>query len=879
MVPSFKVSRISGLGAVLLAGLTAASASVVFDNPLNVQAGFAAQISREHGDEIALAGSDRFVTTLTFQYTGDFPPTAKPGAMVRIYANDGRSALPGSNTARRPGTLLWELPLQGLLPGHHELTLSPKVFVPDTITWTVEFAGLSGVEGDRAAVALAHPPTVGALLPGAVGSFDDYWVQMNPGDADSWALRQVDGGNTPANFRVQVLAMSAPPRVAVFDDPAFMDTFFGSTTANSKNLQASLTQLGYHVTTFKLPDLVSIAASHNVLFFPTLSFDAPFLASALSEDQRSALSNAVAGGSQMIVNGSFSRQSVNLINTVFGLSLTLSDEQSSGLNRPSHPRTPAAARTQFAGCPDTLRNQYYTTWLSIRSLPLGAHPVYAVADSASVALIPFGQGNIVYLGWNWDWSFGNIDRDGGWMDVLDRATLGSAPPGPIPPGISWVSESRTVPEGTTLTLRFGAWGSTPLENQWFLDGVALPGETNAALVLTEINRAQAGVYSVVVSNEGGATPPATATISVLPRGPGINNGSFETGDFSGWTLTPDPSIFYDPREGWQVVADSNSPIPVPDGTFATTIEFPVPGNEFGGRIYQLGQELRVEPNATRLVFNYGGSSMPVPDPNYFPGEPTVFRVVVEPVVVGGPVLAVTNFVATHESLRRDTGPVRNAVSLADFEGTRVRISFEALLQRDFCSAVVEGVFQLDNVLLKEDRLPPEILQEPVSRTAAIHGTTTFAVKAFGGGPLTYQWYFEGRELEGANEETLTLNHLALDQAGSYWVTVSNSHGATATSARVTLEVAPLTGDVFQVAGLFASNSRVAEYAYRNEWYPDASLCEDSPAPRILPRRQPMFSDSTGNSRWMISSPLRCLPIFRKSQKPSSLTSQRKRPTS
>ncbi|MFO1458192.1 MAG: PEP-CTERM sorting domain-containing protein [Verrucomicrobiota bacterium] len=204
-------------GAALILGATTASAAIVFDNTLNVQPGFGAQTTKEYGDEIKLAGTDRFVTEFQFQYRGEFSPTASaPTATIRIYANDGPSALPGQTTAPRPGTLLWESGPLNLKAGNNIVALAPNVLVPGTITWSVTFSGLSGAEGDRAGLMISNPPKVGGeLLGGVVGSYNDYWIKTDPNDSDSWALRRIQDGQVPANFYAQVTAIPEPSTLAL----------------------------------------------------------------------------------------------------------------------------------------------------------------------------------------------------------------------------------------------------------------------------------------------------------------------------------------------------------------------------------------------------------------------------------------------------------------------------------------------------------------------------------------------------------------------------------------------------------------------------------------------------------------------------------------
>jgi len=217
LLSNFRPIRIAGAAVLLWA--VSGSAAVVFDNTLNVQPGFGAQTTREYGDEIALAGTDRYVTEFVFQYRGEFAlgvDAPLPTATIRIYANDGPSALPGQTTAPRPGTLLWESGPLSLANGDNIVSLAPNILVPDTVTWSVEFSGLSGTEGDRAALTISSPPTVGGELKGGiVGSYNDYWIKTDPNDSDSWALRRIDDGQVPANFYAHVVAVPEPATVAL----------------------------------------------------------------------------------------------------------------------------------------------------------------------------------------------------------------------------------------------------------------------------------------------------------------------------------------------------------------------------------------------------------------------------------------------------------------------------------------------------------------------------------------------------------------------------------------------------------------------------------------------------------------------------------------
>lgn len=72
--------------------------------------------------------------------------------------------------------------------------------------------------------------------------------------------------------------------------------------------------------------------------------------------------------------------------------------------------------------------------------------------------------------------------------------------------------------------------------------------------------------------------------------------------------------------------------------------------------------------------------------------------------------------------------------------------------------------------------PPTFISPPMSEVGYWGFATTFSFR-LDGAPSTYQWYFDGTALIGATNAMLTLTNLDLDQAGEYWVAVTNQFGS------------------------------------------------------------------------------------------------------
>ncbi len=74
---------------------------------------------------------------------------------------------------------------------------------------------------------------------------------------------------------------------------------------------------------------------------------------------------------------------------------------------------------------------------------------------------------------------------------------------------------QTVIEGTNVTFQVAATGLDPLVFQWLFNGTSLVDATNAALTLTNVQVADAGTYTVAVSNAFGSVLSSNALLTVL----------------------------------------------------------------------------------------------------------------------------------------------------------------------------------------------------------------------------------------------------------------------------------------------------------------------------------------------------------------------------
>jgi hypothetical protein len=220
-------------------------------------------------------------------------------------------------------------------------------------------------------------------------------------------------------------------QVAVFDSELYVDTF-GSTSSESDNVQASLRSLGHTVRTFTGIDAASISAAvagADVLLIPEMEVGNLVLDPAAV----SVLRDFVSSGGTFIINGDSDSGDENLLNSLFGYSLTQGSILASG--QPIG-RTTIGAGTTFADDPSSLPANNGTYNLTT-TLPAGSLSLYQVDSSSAVSVMPYGTGQVVHLAFDWFNAEPTGTQNGGWLQVLDSAIS-------RPSGLTPVAEDTTA---------------------------------------------------------------------------------------------------------------------------------------------------------------------------------------------------------------------------------------------------------------------------------------------------------------------------------------------------------------------------------------------------------------------------------------------------
>jgi hypothetical protein len=145
---------------------------------------------------------------------------------------------------------------------------------------------------------------------------------------------------------------------------------------------------------------------------------------------------------------------------------------------------------------------------------LGNYDTSACYNWTGVALpIPVtAQGPAVLFRWR------QLSNDGTNYDhwALDNVVIGS---GAMAPRIVMDPQNQTVVQADSASLTVAAIGAQPLNYQWLFNGSNIIGATASSLVISNAQFADAGNYSVFLSNSVGTAVSSNAVLTVNPPPP------------------------------------------------------------------------------------------------------------------------------------------------------------------------------------------------------------------------------------------------------------------------------------------------------------------------------------------------------------------------
>ena len=194
-------------------------------------------------------------------------------------------------------------------------------------------------------------------------------------------------------------------------------------------------------------------------------------------------------------------------NVFYRLYLVVTDPQ--GLRDTTYrdivPRTSTITlNTNPQGLTVTLDGQPFTAPLTVTSVE-GIMRSIGTTSTQTLNSVTYNFNN---------WSHGGAQTQTLATPVNNVTYTANFTPAPVVPTINAQPQSLTTLTGSNATFSVTAVGTAPLHYQWRKNAVNITGATSASYTISSVTVADAGSYSVIVSNEAGSVTSNNAVLTV-----------------------------------------------------------------------------------------------------------------------------------------------------------------------------------------------------------------------------------------------------------------------------------------------------------------------------------------------------------------------------
>lgn len=379
-------------------------------------------------------------------------------------------------------------------------------------------------------------------------------------------------------------------------------------------------------------------------------------------------------------------------------------------------------------------------------------------------------------------------------NAVSNAAILKVNPAPVAPTITVQPKSDTVTAGQSVTFSVTATGTVPLAYQWYKNDTAISGATSPSYSILTVQTANAGTYTVKVSN--GTLPNATSngavlTVNSAPVAPSITPQQQSQTVVVGQTVTfyatatGTPPLSYQWYKNGTIISGATSSTyaisnvqPSDSGTYTFTVSNGIPPNATSNAAVLtviVPPTIIVQPQADTVMA----------------GQSVTFSVT----VTGTPPFSYQwyRYGVAISGATSSTYTITN-VSPANAGMYTVTVSNGGLPNANSKSALLTVNYA------------PIITGQPQSLAVVVGQSIRLSVDAGGSGSLSYQWYKNDTAINGATSSNLDMSNLQLVNAGRYTVKVSNGISPNAISNAAVLTIGPysvtdIDGNVYQTVAI------------------------------------------------------------------------------
>ena len=368
------------------------------------------------------------------------------------------------------------------------------------------------------------------------------------------------------------------------------------------------------------------------------------------------------------------------------------------------------------------------------------------------------------------------------------------------PSITQQPQSESVNLGSGATFTVTGSGTPNPTYQWYFNGTAITGATNASFAISTTQASNAGQYTVTLTNQVGSITSNPATLKIIQ--PAVNV-----------SITQQPqtqTIFVSQAVTFSVSALGSAPlsyqwlfngVPIPSATSSVYTLTNTQTSSAGSYSVVVTNPVSSVTSLNALLSVLLPFSAPVislqPNSQIVQvGSQATFAVATS-----------TSGTTSYQWYLNGAiiyGATASTYSILNCQASNAGSYMVVLSNAAGSTASLAAVLSVTN-----PAIAPVITLQPQSQTSVIGNTVTFTVLASGTPSPTYQWYNNWVPITSATSSSLTLNSVQFTDQGSYTVIATNpANSVTSAAAILTLQNASGSPFITTVSGVSMDSTHI-----------------------------------------------------------------------